>query len=310
LAQVTAFHKKRLGPCFRLVALPELARFVTMQRILLAVCLASILDSVRCAPYNEVEVLCALGKNSSGMPNIANWCQKWVGCIKTKASPGGSQNDVMKAWDPAPCEEICGTWPAMSAPEGKSAKAVPSLAKHASKLLIPTHPSGQQSSLSHLFREWLPTFLQSEKKNACASSCERFKKGLSSCVATILFEPGKVAAMGMPKKAKKAAAICTKRTTPCQPELPIKHQRCLGHNTKRVLDASYKVPAQVARECKLIKMNMESCKKCPQLQDNYGSKYTAFTGGCLDQLHAYWQATHPEAGESAIPGAKGCTVHR
>lgn len=280
---------------------------------LLAVCLACILDAVRCAPYNEVEVLCALGKNSSGMPNIANWCQNWVKCIKTKASPGGSQNDVMKAWDPAPCEEICGTWPAAN--YGKSAKAAPSLAKHASKLMHSSSQEHEQSSygskaLSHLFREWLPTFLQSDKKNACASSCERFKRSLSSCVATILFEPGKVAAMGMPKKGKKAPAICTKRTTPCQPELPIKHQRCLGHNTKRVLDASYKVPEQVARECKMIKMDMASCKKCPQLHDNYGSKYTAFTGGCLDQLHAYWQATHPQAGASAIPGAKGCAVHR
>jgi len=30
----------------------------------------------------------------------------------------------------------------------------------------------------------------------------------------------------------------------------------------------------------------------------------------MDQLNAYWAATHPNAGKyAAIPGASGCTVH-
>jgi hypothetical protein len=144
----------------------------------------------------------------------------------------------------------------------------------------------------------------------CLKSCGNFQSSLSSCVATIMFEPGKVANMGIPKQGGPAPAeICTKKDSPCMPDLPINHQKCLGHKTKSVLDRSYKIPDEVSQSCKLMKLSMEDCKKCPQLQDKFQSQYTAFTGGCMDQLNAYWQATHPQAGETAIPGATGCTVH-
>jgi len=233
------------------------------------------LDTPDLTPYDPIDVLCSLGKDAGGKPKISPWCKDWLQCIKTKASPSGSPAAVKSAWKPATCKEICGTWPAMTPKEGKK------------KL-----------------------FLQDESEGDCVKSCGKFQESLSTCVATIMFEPGKTAAMGVPKKGGKApAAICTQKDSPCMPDLEINHQKCLGHRTKKVLDKGYKIPDGISQGCKFIKMNLKDCKKCPQLKQNGQSEYAAFTGGCMDQLNAYWQATHPGAGKSAIPGATGCKVH-
>merc|ERR1719389_971908 len=113
------------------------------------------------------------------------------------------------------------------------------------------------------------TFLQAPNSSAalrllgfhsqsnCLKSCENFQESLSTCVATIMFEPGKTAAMGIPKKdGKKPAEICTKKDSPCMPDLEINHQKCLGHNTKRVLDKGYDIPKEISTGCKMIKMNL------------------------------------------------------
>jgi len=232
------------------------------------------LDTPDLTPYNPTEVLCSLGKDKEGNPKVSDWCANWLQCIKTKASPSGSTDAVKKAWAPASCKEICGTWPAITPKEGKK------------------------------------LFLQEESDGDCVKSCENFQASLSSCVATIMIEPGKTAAMGLPKKGGKApAAICTKKDTPCMPDLEVNHQRCLGHKTKKALDKGYKMPGTLAQDCKMLKLNLEDCKNCPQLAAGGQSAYAAFTGGCMDQLNSYWQATHPNAGKSAIPGATGCTVH-
>jgi len=236
------------------------------------------LDTPDLTPYDPVEVLCTLGRNADKTPKISPWCKDWMACIKTKASPSGSPAAVKTAWGPADCKEVCGKWPAMTPKEGTKSKKL-----------------------------FLQDDIQSE--GDCLKSCGNFQDSLSTCVATIMFEPGKTAAMGIPKTGPKPDAICTKKDSPCMPDLEINHQKCLGHKTKKVLDKGYKIPDEIAQGCKMIKMNLPDCKKCPQLQDNSQSQYAAFTGGCMDQLNAYWQATHPTAGTSAIPGAKGCTVH-
>jgi len=228
------------------------------------------LDTPDLTPYNPTEVLCTLGRDKDGKAKISPWCSDWMQCIKTKAAPSGTTEKVKAAWGPAPCKEVCGKWPQTTKKEG--------------------------------------TFLQEE--GDCVKSCENFQASLSSCVATIMFEPGKTAAMGLKKaNAPKPAEICTQKDSPCMPDLEINHQKCIGHKTKKTLDKGYKVPDEIAQGCKMIKMNLGDCKKCPQLQGGGQSQYAAFTGGCMDQLNAYWQATHPKAGKSAIPGATGCKVH-
>merc|ERR1719375_417442 len=82
-----------------------------------------------------------------------------------------------------------------------------------------------------------------------------------------MFEPGKTAAMGLPRaNAQKPAAICTQKDSPCMPNLAVNHQKCLGHRTKSVLDKGYKIPDEISQACKLIKTNMEDCHKCHILE--------------------------------------------
>jgi hypothetical protein len=244
------------------------------------------LDTPDLTPYDPVEVLCSLGKDKSGEPKIQPWCKDWLMCIKTKANPAGTPAAVKTAWGPADCKEVCGEWPAMSPKEGKK------------KLFLQDANSSAMG------------LIDMHTENACLKSCAKFQESLTTCVANIMFEPGKVAAMGIPKKGGKApAAICTKKDSPCMPDLEINHQKCISHKTKSVLDKGYKISDKISSDCKFIKMHMEDCKKCPQLQEKYQSVYATFTGGCMDQLNAYHQATHPKAGKAAIPGAKGCKVH-
>jgi len=227
--------------------------------------------------YDPVEVLCGLGKDNAGKPKIQGWCNDWVSCIKAGAQPAGDQAAVMSAWKPADCKEVCGEWPQMTPPE----------------------------LLQNLFGG-----VANNTKSNCQNSCTNFQASLSSCVATILFEPGKVAAMGLPKDgAPKAPEHCLKKDSPCMPDLPFKVQRCLGHKTKKKLYPNKLVPEETEVQCKMDKMNMEDCKDCPQMKGNFVSVYHTFAGGCMSQLHAYWQASHPGAGIAAVPGATGCKVH-
>lgn len=235
------------------------------------------LDAPDLRQYDPVKVLCTLGKDDDGKGNIKGWCRNWLSCIKEGASPQGDASAVRAAWKPAPCKEYCGKWPRTTPAEGSSKSA---------KLL-----QGSSNYTKHL-QGGVQTF------SDCLKSCENFQKSLTTCVAKILFEPGKVAAMGIPGDAPqpKAQAICTVEGV-CMPDLAIRYQKCLS-----TMDHS--------EDCEKLEKEMEECKDCPSQQENFQSHYHAFVGGCMDQLHAYWSASHPGQGpEVAVPGATGCQVH-
>merc|ERR1719162_2501657 len=149
----------------------------------------------------------------------------------------------------------------------------------------------------------------------CLTSCNNFQKSLSTCVSTIMFDQGRIAAMAGPPPAKAPPAICEPQplkglASPCFPDLPIQHQKCLTHQTAKILDSNANIPDDVARSCKKIASSYEDCKECPQLQGDYQTQYVAFTGGCMDQLNAYWTASnYGVAGRAAIPAEQGCRVH-
>jgi len=228
-----------------------------------------ILDTPDLTAYDPTEVLCAKGKTADGKANVQGWCRDWVSCIKTNAQPAGDAAAVRAAWKPADCREFCGVWPVTSKPEGSTFLAV-----------------------SKLFGT-----KQNNTKD-CMSSCANFQESLTNCVAKILFEPGKVAAMGIPDKSQPTGpALCSIKNTHCLPDLKINYQKCLSK------------ASSPSKDCANLKASVDECKDCPQLQENYLSHYHAFTGGCMDQLNAYWQATHPSAKEAAVPGAAGCAVH-
>lgn len=235
--------------------------------------------SVPDGPYDPNDLLCRRGKETK-----LGWCVQWLSCVKQKAEPQGTPEAVIKAWAPADCKEYCGKWPVTSGFEGGN------------------HTSNNRTGAALLS-------LSSRSRGDCEKSCENFQGSLSSCVATILFEPGKVVNMGMPDgKAKKSVPeICISRNTSCLPDLPLEHQRCVSHKASKVLGS--KVPAEVDAKCEKVKLDMDFCKDCPQLHEDYTSHYHSFVGGCMDQLNAYHAATHPDAGYAAIPGATGCTVH-
>jgi len=239
-------------------------------------------------PYDPVEVLCTLGKTEEGELKIQGWCNSWLDCVKVKSQPAQDQAAVMKAWSPAPCKEICGEWPATTPAEGALLQA-----------------NSSTSALATLLG------LKSGGTPECVKSCDRFQDSLSNCVGKILFEPGQVAAMGVPEggaKKPEAPAYCSEKDTPCMPDLPIRNQQCYKHKTKEVVH-NVKVPDEKKRECETIKADLEHCKDCPQLAPLGQSEYATFVGGCMDQLNAYHQAVHPGAGDAAIPGATGCKVH-
>jgi hypothetical protein len=224
--------------------------------------------------YDPVKVLCTLGRDADGNPKIQDWCEDWTKCIKTKAIANGTEAAVKDAWDPADCREVCGVWPSMS------------------------------------FAQLRGKAKSSDSKDECVKSCDNFQSSLSMCVAKIMFEPGQVSAMGSSDSSNASPpAICTEKDTPCVPDLAIKHQKCLGHKTKATLDDTYTIPKAIEDACALIKSDLDDCKTCPQLDEDSQSEYAAFTGGCMDQLNAYHQATHPNAGDAAIPESKGCQVH-
>lgn len=207
-------------------------------------------------------------------------------CIMTKARPAEDAAAVKAAWDPADCREMCGKWPVLTGPGLVEVSAAKTNATD------------------------LVGFGRSDKKS-CMESCANFQASLSSCVATILFEPGKVAAMGAPKETGSTAvvpAVCTQKDTPCMPDLELRHQKCSKHKTREVVHG-VKADDAVKVQCKVTASDFDLCKDCPQLQDGYQSEYHAFTGGCMAQLNAYWQATHPSAVNASLPGASGCTVH-
>lgn len=151
--------------------------FVFFAVVNMAAGLAGPLDTPDLTPYDPVEVLCTLGREAGGAPKISPWCKNWLQCIKSKANPEGTPEAVMKAWSPANCKEYCGHWPVMTAKEGTAKSFLENANASAVTGLINMHSQGD-----------------------CLKSCGNFQSSLSSCVATIMFEPGKVAAMGIPKK--------------------------------------------------------------------------------------------------------------
>lgn len=209
-------------------------------------------------------------------------------CVKEQASPAETPAAVMKAWKPASCKEVCGLWPARAA----------SLIQKAN------------TSTALTFLD-----LHSMAPDECIASCNNFQKSLSTCVATIMFDQGRIAAMAG-KPPAKGPKICETQPetplepSPCFPNLPIQNQMCAKHRTAKILEPSYEAPEGVAQSCKLIAEQMDECKDCPQLQGGYQTQYVAFTGGCMDQLNAYWTASnYGVAGEAALPSEQGCRVH-
>lgn len=244
---------------------------VKTAKLLLAASLAPVSGSV---PYDPVELLCSYGKNDDGSKHVQGWCKDWMACIKTKATPANSAEAVKKAWAPADCKEYCDVYPAQS--------------------FLQSHNAPSKSDKKH-----------------CLDSCASFQSSLSSCVATIMFEPGKVANMGMPEEdAPKGPEICTGKDTPCLPDLEIRAQRCILHKAKSKLSAAGRLQGkhEVPDECGMIEMHMDDCKECPQITQTTQTQYAAFVGGCIDQLNAYYQATHPTGGK-AIPNETGCSVN-
>lgn len=242
--------------------------------------------------FDPVETLCAHGKEDDGSKRIQKWCADWLSCVKTSASQDMSKEAVKRAWSPADCKEFCGDWPVLTP------------AASAASLAMVGSGGGANVSASSVAAARRQ---MGAGKKSCLDSCANFQDSLSGCVATILFDHGKLSNMGMPddEEAEPAAEICTKRDTPCMPDLEVRAQRCLIHKSKKVIDGEHTVPPQ----CGMVKMHFEECKNCPQLRENYQTQYASFTGGCMDQLNAYHQAVHPGAGDAAIPGATGCKVH-
>jgi len=218
------------------------------------------------APYNPTSLLCQRGKDE---PKIQSWCEKWLTCIKTKSQPDMDAAAVLAAWKPTDCREVCGKWPVLK-------KAA----------LLQQHERG---------------FLAAESSSSdCMGNCQSMHSSLSTCVATVLFEPGKVQLMGLPGKKeeeKKVPVQCVGEKSPCKAELPVNYQKCMASSSKPTKD------------CKALKTEVDDCKDCPQLNAKYLTQYQAFVGGCMAQLHAYRLATNPKAGVAAVPGPKGCKMH-
>jgi len=248
--------------------------------------------------YEADDLLCMHGTKNE-KPFKQSWCVDWLKCIKEKAVM--QVDKVMEAWGPADCEQYCGVNPATNPLEGQFL------------LLQGTHRSGAGASRDDPEEEDEEED-DEEEKEQCMKSCTNFQKSLSTCVGTIMFEPGKLAVMGKKKhNGPPPDEICTVKDTPCMPDLPIKMQRCHAAHTKRRLQGAENAERLFAgfdmETCKNILKDYDDCKECPQLKQAGGTAYTTFVGGCMDQLNAYWQATHPRAGKHAIPGATGCTVH-
>jgi hypothetical protein len=220
--------------------------------------------------YDVVDLMCTFRDSEQA------WCKDWITCIKEKAAPEGSPASVMKAWKPAECEQYCGIYPVLNAAG-----------------FVQTNHSKVQHA-SH---------------NACMDSCKKFQDSLSTCVATLIFEPGKISVM-KGKKPAKEDQVCG--TTTCMPDLAVNYQKCSLIKAGKVIGSSTgeKKEPEVAGGCKQIKKDWDDCKGCNKYKELGGSKYTSFVGGCIDQLNAYWQASHPQAGATSVPGATGdCKVH-
>lgn len=153
--------------------------------------------------------------------------------------------------------------------------------------------------------------LSQRKTDSCVQSCENFKKTFSTCVSTIIFQPGKLANMGMPtedgSQRKKIPEVCTDKDTRCMPDLGIKRQRCIHHRTHSLLNKDYVTPEEDRVACPGIERDYEDCKDCPQMDEKYTTHYAAFTGGCLDQMHSYRTAAGP-APPFGIPRETGCAM--
>lgn len=126
----------------------------------------------------------------------------------------------------------------------------------------------------------------------CQRSCKNFQESLSECVATVLFKKGQFATHDLVPN--DVPAHCTEKDTPCLPHLKLKYQKCV---------------AETCSDIEKLKSEVDKCSECPNFGDQGTMKFQAYIGGCMDQLNAYHQATHPDAGPARLPGATGCQVH-
>lgn len=374
--------------------------------------------------FHPEDVLCKLGDR------VFPWCVDWVQCIARKAQPSGTPEAVMKAWQPATCEEICGVWPPPLPPTTTitttttmttTPKPTTTAAKKPERAECPDwwdpadgdcnevleevegemegeieeeikgemegkkddkvkekiegEMEGEKADeekkpensecpdwwdpadgdcndfsqdeiqgeecpdwwdpadgdcneameeMELLFKQRKPSnysFLSISKlasrrnvinKNSCMVSCENMFNNFATCVSTIVFEPGKLSNMGMPSRKglrTKPPAICTMKDTPCMPNLAVRHQKCLHHRTSSVLNPSYHVPEEDHEMCHYIEKDFDECRDCPQLSEEYMTQYAAFTGGCMEQMHAYRRATGPQEPDVGVPRESGqCTL--
>merc|ERR1719213_916988 len=102
----------------------------------------------------------------------------------------------MDAWKPASCEEFCGKWPVTT------------------KLLQTEKTAAQELE---------------QLRKGCMESCGKFQESLSSCVGTVLFEPGQLAVMAPKKDAGEMPEHCVAVNATCLPDLPVKYQTCVSH---------------------------------------------------------------------------------
>lgn len=254
-------------------------------------------------PYDVVETMCNLG------PKMHDWCKNWVECIEEKASPGNDADAVLAAWGPRGCKEVCGIWPVLAQLRGRTSlaekKSTATAEEHA--LVSQASEAAEAATVARLFG--FASHANTATRTDCEKSCNNFKRTLSSCVANMIFEPGKVAAMGKPKDEKPGPEVCTAKDTPCQPNLELNHQKCVLQNV-RVKQGGYTMPDDIKRQCEIIKTDMDQCQECPQLSPGYSGAYTHYVGSCIDQLHAYYVATDPSAGNATIDmGETGCKPH-
>jgi hypothetical protein len=229
--------------------------------IFVSLAVGSVLRGRQPEGFDPVALICSPGGKEQ------QWCTDWLKCIKDKSVPDGKAK-VMEAWDPAPCEEVCGKWPATTSP---------------GLLQLKGEPEGN-----------------------CMGSCANFQESLASCVGTVLFEPGQMATMGggSTDSAPPMPEHCAAANSTCLPDLPVKYQACVSNKAKVLLNR-----ADPHDHCEQVVADYDECRNCPQLQGNFASEFHTFIGGCMDQLHAYHQATMPAQGTAAIPGANGCKVH-
>lgn len=128
----------------------------------------------------EKRLLCAWDGET-----IPSWCSNWVDCIHDCGVPEGTASKVKDCWDPAPCQEYCGIWP--------ESGMYNLLYQHPAAVTVVTLRKLNTTTDFTSARSIAKA--NSTASRDCMESCQNFQTSLSNCVATIIFQPGKIAVM-------------------------------------------------------------------------------------------------------------------